>query len=115
MSMESEIAQNTESNAQELDERRTVAPPVDIYENADEYLIVADLPGVAEDAVQVNLDDDELSLEADRDDVRYRRMFRIPHAVDRSAIDAELKLGVLSLHLPKSAEVKPRRIQIKAG
>mgnify|MGYP003574604316 CR=1 FL=1 len=115
MTIESEIAQAPATEAQELDPRQAVAPPVDIYENADEYLIVADVPGVAQEAVHVALDKDQLSLTADRDDLRFRRVFRIPQAVDRSAIVAELKRGVLNLHLPKSDADKPRRIQIRAG
>lgn len=117
MPIESEIAPNADSRgeAQELAPRRVTAPAVDIYENPDEYLIVADLPGLDEDRVHVDLDDDKLSLTADRDDLRYRRSFRIPQAVDRSAIVARLERGVLELHLPKSAEVKPRRIQINGS
>ena len=118
MSIESEIAQTPATQAtqaQELDPRRVVAPPVDIYENGDEYLIVADVPGVAQDAIYVALEEDQLSLTADREDLRFRRVFRIPQAVDRGAIIAELKRGVLDLHLPKSEADKPRRIQIRAG
>jgi HSP20 family protein len=108
--------------------RRAVIPACDIYENKEEVLLVADLPGVAPEALRINLDNDELTLEARRDLASegtlltaeylacdYRRSFVVPSGIDASKIAAELKNGILHLHLPKSDEVKPRQISVRAG
>lgn len=109
-------------------ERRLVAPPVDIYENAEGYLVVADLPGVRADDVDVRFEEGELHLGARRDlgerpglvaselsDADFRRVFRIPEDVDASKIEAELQAGVLRLRLPKARRLQPRRIAVKSA
>ena len=109
-------------------DRRTVTPACDIYENKEEVLLLADLPGVAPDALKINLDNDELTLEARRDlpsegtlltaEYRacdYRRNFVVPSGIDATKIAAELKNGILHLHLPKSEDIKPRQISVRAG
>jgi HSP20 family protein len=106
--------------------RPTSAPPVDVYENDDEILVVADMPGARTDSVTVKLEKDELYISAVRDgdvagqllaggrrDCEYRRTFLIPRGVDPNGISAEMTQGVLKVHLPKTAEVKPRVIQVK--
>ena len=106
----------------------TVGPLVDIYENEDEILLHADMPGVEKDNITVNVDNGTLTLSAVRKletkgavtweefgDVEYKRSFSVPQTIDVSMVDAELKDGVLRLHLPKSEAAKPRQIEIKAG
>ena len=106
--------------------RPTSAPPVDVYENDDEILVVADMPGARSDSVTVKLEKDELYISAVRDgdasghllaggrrDGEYRRTFLIPRGVDPGGISAEMSGGVLKVHLPKTAAVKPRVIQVK--
>jgi HSP20 family molecular chaperone IbpA len=106
--------------------RPTSAPPVDVYENDDEILVVADMPGARSDSVTVKLEKDELYISAVRDgetdgqllaggrrDCEYRRTFLIPRGVDPNGISAEMSQGVLKVHLPKTADVKPRVIQVK--
>ena len=107
----------------------SVAPACDIYENPDEILILADMPGVGSDALIVNLEKGELVVSARRDvpvddgsflDKEYRtcdfrRRFSVPGGIDTDKIAAELKDGVLWLHLPKSDGLKPRRISVTAG
>ena len=106
----------------------TVSPLVDIYENDDEILLHADMPGVVKDNIKVNIDNGTLTLSAVRNletkksatweefgNVEYKRSFSVPQTIDVSKVDAELKDGVLRLHLPKSEAVKPRQIEIKAG
>ncbi len=106
--------------------RPTAAPPVDVYENDDEILVVADMPGARSDSVTVKLEKDELYISAVRDgdtdgqllaggrrDCEYRRTFLIPRGVDPNGISAEMSQGVLKVHLPKTADVKPRVIQVK--
>ena len=100
--------------AEPVDERPTVTPAVDIYENVDEYMIVADVPSVTSDRVRLNLDEDQLTLRAQRaDDFDYKRTFYLPDGVDFDKTAADMKDGVLTIHLPKAAAVKPRRIEVK--
>lgn len=105
-----------------------VAPNVDIFENENELLLVADLPGVEKDALKINLHNDELRIEATRPmecagavlgcefrSVDFCRVFSMPTGIDHSTVSADLKNGVLYLHLPKSEEIKPRQITVRAG
>jgi HSP20 family protein len=110
-------------------QHRAVAPACDVYENDDEILVIADVPGVSEDALNVNLDNGELAVLARRvvsagdgaftgveyPDCEFRRRFAVPAGIDASKINAELKNGVLWLHLPKPEELKPRQIAVRAG
>jgi HSP20 family protein len=112
----------------ETAEHPAVAPACDIYENRDEILVVADLPGVTADDLEIQFDKGELVFEAHRAladddnvlaselrDVQFRRRFAVPAGVDGSKIHAELKHGVLQLHLPKSEALKPRTISVRAS
>lgn len=95
--------------------RFTFVPKVDVFENADEFLVVADLPGVTKDALNVSWAKGELTLEAQDGERLYRRAFTMPDGIDASQITADLIQGVLTLKLPKAPEVKPRRIQVRAA
>lgn len=111
------------------DQRPAVAPPCDVYENDDEVLVVADVPGVTAEDLDISLDKGELSIVARRKvspgdgtfigmeyrDCDYRRRFAVPGGIDANKIAAELKDGVLWLHLPKSEALKPRQIAVRAG
>ncbi len=107
---------------------RSVVPWVDIYENEDEILVHADMPGVTKEEISVNIDNGTLSISGVRrfehkgaskwkefDDVEYTRKFSIPQTIDVEQVKAELKDGVLKLHLPKSEAAKPKMIEIKAA
>ena len=108
---------------------RWAAPAVDVYENKDEFLIVADLPGVSQEDVRINYERGRIDLEAtwtdDTSGLRlvlgqalggnYRRSFSVPGTIDVNAIGAELKDGVLFLKLPKSEQAKPRQIRVNAS
>jgi HSP20 family protein len=107
--------------------RRTVAPPVDVFENPDELLIVADVPGVAGDGIDLRFENDTLTLQARRpgpkeespalareyDEVDFATTIRIPAGIDTAAISAEAKSGTLVVRLPKAAAVKPRKIAVR--
>jgi HSP20 family protein len=97
------------------DAARAVAPPVDIFENNDEILILADFPGVEREALHVRLDATELTIEGQTDGMTLRRMFQMTNTVDPDRISAELNAGVLRVRLPKREEAKPRRIEVKPG
>lgn len=97
------------------------APRVDIYESDEEILLLADLPGVTPDAVRLDLDCGELTLEglpaADHPlgAVRWRRAFLVPRGIKVEDIRAELKDGVLEVTLPKSEALRKRAVQVTGG
>ncbi len=106
----------------------TVAPLVDIVENENEILLFADMPGVDKNNISINIDNGRLALSGVREvkpvgaviweefaDVEYRRTFSVPQSIDVAKVNAELKEGVLLLHLPKAESAKPRQIEIKVG
>ena len=101
-------------NATENTVQYVVTPPIDVFENADEYRIVADLPGVKKDDLHVSWAPGELTVEGQNGDRLFRRAFSLPDGVDSEGIVADLANGVLTLTLPKAAEVKPRRIQVRS-
>ena len=102
-------------------------PRCDIYETEDELLLFADLPGVRPEDVDVRFENGELVIEgrcAPRQEGvdflaceygvgDFYRTFTVSEAIDADKITAELKNGVLTVHLPKSDAVKPRRITVK--
>ena len=104
-------------------------PYVDIYEKEDELVLVADVPGVAKDGVELGLEEGVLEITAHRRPVEsgpepdhqeysaagYYRAFKLSEEIDADKIGAELKDGVLTVRLPKSARAKPRRIEVKPG
>jgi HSP20 family molecular chaperone IbpA len=108
---------------EKMQQRPTLTPTVDIYENNDEVLILADLPGVAKADLAVHLEKGKLTIDGKRppggepgaEAFDYRRTFAVPQGIDAEKIVAGLTGGVLRLHLPKSAALKPRQIEIKAG
>jgi HSP20 family protein len=100
---------------------RRLTPPVDIYENAEGFLIVADLPGVAPDGVNIEYNPPELRVtgriagEASAPALVYERRFEIGSGIDPASIEAELKQGVLRVTAKKSAALRPRRIEVRAA
>jgi HSP20 family protein len=129
MNMKRDLAKHeTTAPGETSASRQMQSPPVDVYENADELLLLADMPGVTPDEVAIHLDQDELTIETRRDPtpddkmvrpelapIDYRRSFAVPHGLDAEKIKAEVSNGVLALHLPKSPAIKPRQIQVRAG
>jgi HSP20 family molecular chaperone IbpA len=102
-------------------------PAVDIEEGKDDIVVWADVPGVSETDVRINLDKKVLTIEAKvKPDNRpshqlshreyqqgdFRRVFTISDAIDENKISATLKDGVLRLVLPKSEPAKPRTIAV---
>ena len=107
---------------------RYVAPPVDIYETRDGLVVLADLPGVAKDALEVRVDNHVLTIRGHahhmvRGELTYReyelvnffRQFELSDKVDQGRITADLQCGVLTLHLPKAEEAKPRQIEVRVA
>lgn len=107
---------------------RYLAPPVDIYEIQDGLVVMADLPGVAKDGLDVRVENGVLTLHGRAADatpgepiyrefelVNFYRQFELSDKVDQSKISAELKHGVLTLRLPKAEEAKPRKVEVKVA
>lgn len=113
-------------------EERTVpgrfyAPHTDVYETAGALVVVMEIPGVAREAVGIEVKEDLLRVEARIDPAKYEglepvhteynvghwaRSFALSDRVDRERIEARLENGVLTLTLPKTAEARPRRIAV---
>jgi HSP20 family protein len=114
-------AATTQNPSEQISPARTFTPRVDIYENAKELLVIADLPGVSADQLDVRLERDTLSIEGRvqklRDDLEaftYQRSFKIPRGIDPQHIAADLKHGVLTLHLPRQTQPVSRQITVRA-
>lgn len=128
MSERKDITTRQESMPERNIEVPTIVPLVDIFENDDEILLYADMPGVKKEEITINVDNGRLELTGVRKmdtsgatgweefgEVEYKRVFSVPQSIDVSKVNAELSYGVLKLHLPKSEAAKPRTIEIKAG
>jgi HSP20 family molecular chaperone IbpA len=102
-------------NATQNAVKYVVTPRVDVFENGDEYQIVADLPGVKKGDLSITFTRGELTIEGQHGERLFRRAFTVPDGIDADGIAADLVGGVLTLCLPKAAEVKPRRIQIRSA
>lgn len=111
------------------DARQAFTPPIDIHDGPDGLTLEADLPGATETNLQIQLEDNVLSLYARIDSPApesarlihqeypvgdYHRSFILSDEVDRDRITAELKNGVLRIFLPKADRAKARRIEIKS-
>jgi len=107
---------------------RYVTPPVDIYETADGLVVLADLPGVSRDALDIRVDNNILTMRGrarhtapgdntyrEYELVHFFRQFELNEKVDQQRISADLKHGVLTLNLPKAEEAKPRQIEVRVG
>lgn len=123
-----EIAKQDEKNVEKTHELYEATPAVDIYENDNEILLHADMPGVVKENISVDIDNGKLLISGVRkletegaatyeefSDVEYVRSFSVPQTIDVEKVEAELKNGVLKLHLPKSEAAKPRQIEIKTA
>ena len=103
-----------------------VTPVANILENADGYVLEAEMPGVARDGIEVTVENGELVIvgrRADKDlpgtavyrESRphdYRRVFDLDPSIDAGRITAKMEQGILTLTLPKAEQVKPRRIEV---
>jgi HSP20 family protein len=110
-------------------EDAALLPPVDVFEDEHGITVLADLPGVAKEDLSIGVDGDTLTIEGQvklgearqlntlHAEVRaplYRRSFTLSRELDTGNIEASLKDGVLRLTVPKTAEAKPRRIEVRA-
>jgi len=114
-----------EDSAERIQQRQTLTPAVDVFENAEELLILADFPAVKQEGVDIRFEKNTLNLRGTAQTVHPRtgaevtfdwvRSFAIPGGVNAEKITAELKHGVLRVTLPKHDSVRPRQITVRAG
>ena len=105
------------------------APPVDIYQSADQELVLkAELPDIAPEDIELNINNDTLTISGEKrlsDEVKedqyhrierrygtFSRSFSLPSSVDATKISAEHKNGVLTVRLPAREEARPRQIKV---
>ncbi len=112
------------SNFQRTEE--FVSPEVNIFETRDGYTLEAEMPAVNKDGLEIMLEGNEITIVGHRNHERpagetlfresntadFRRVFELDPAIDTSKISARMDQGVLTLTLPKSEKVKPRKIKV---
>lgn len=117
--------------AENRDEQMHYATPrSSIYEVDDAYVIELDAPGVDQDSIEIRVEKNILTFTAERkiqaeenyrrmygefSSLHYQRRYDIGEAIDTERIEATYKNGVVSIHLPKRAEMSARRIKVSAG
>jgi HSP20 family protein len=109
----------------------TRTPAVDVREAEDEYLMEAELPGLAEKDIELNVEDNILTLSSKKEESReekkdgylirerrnheFARTFVLPKDADREKIKGEFKNGLLIVTIPKKPDAKPRKIDVKSN
>lgn len=115
-------------NGEEESLRGSWSPAMDIFEDKEKVLVTAELPGLTRDDIQLQIDNNVLTISGERtldnpeDRERYTRIeraygrfarsFSLPNTIDSEKIEAKMENGVLRLTLPKRAEAQPRQIPI---
>lgn len=103
-------------------------PPVNIYGNEERLSVVAELPGVAKENINISVESDIITIEGERKSPeinenetfhrrereygKFVRSFRLPYEVDNEKVEASLKDGVLTVTLPRAEQSKPKKISI---
>ena len=123
MSDRNQLPDNSAAESNE----RPVAPAIDVFEDAGGITLLADMPGVSREKLDVRLDGETLTVEgrldlklpqemralwAEVQVPKFRRVFTLSRELDAARIEANLKDGVLNLRVPKMAHAQPRRIEV---
>jgi HSP20 family protein len=106
-------------------------PAMDLVETENDFVLKADLPGLSEDEVNIEVEDNVLTISGERKSEReerkdgfyrversfgsFRRSLTLPEGVDADAVSASFERGVLEVHVPKPEEHKPRKVAIAIG
>lgn len=105
---------------------RALAPSLDLVETNDEFVLNVDLPGVQKKDIQLSVENNVLSLEGEKNEIKdkkrffrketwtgsFRRTISLPASADSEKVQAELKNGILTVHIAKKEEAKPRQISV---
>lgn len=106
------------------------APPIDVYETAESYVVAAEVPGMRREEIELALEDSRLTIRGRRNDVGaaagkvhfhqverghgpFARSFEFASKIDTSAVSAELSQGILTVTLPKAVPPPPRKIEVR--
>jgi HSP20 family protein len=103
-----------------------LVPDVNIFDTPDGYVLQAEMPGVGKDGLEITLEGTEITITGrrqkeaasgeavfrERATADFRRLFELDPAIDTGQISARMEQGVLTLTLPKSERVKPRKITV---
>jgi HSP20 family molecular chaperone IbpA len=110
--------------------QQALAPAVDVAETDSGITLMADMPGVPKDGLTIQVEGDNLTIEGRaridvpdsiellHGEVRspfFRRSFVLSRDLDSSKIEATLRNGVLNMHIPKSEQARPRRVEVKVA
>jgi HSP20 family protein len=106
-------------------------PPVNVFDQGDAFVVKAEIPGVSPEQIEINVEDDTLTLRGERafaepakdaayhrrerGQGRFRRVVRIPGRLAGDQAKAQYRDGVLTVTIPKAKEARPRRVQIEAA
>ena len=121
-------SQGTVAETPGSDTNETALPPVDIIETDKDFFIIADMPGATEDSIDVQFNGGELTITGEMEKgneeeevvcrcrqflpTRYYRTFRLGESINSDAIAADYDNGVLTIQLPKRAEIQPKKISV---
>ena len=120
----------TMSDAERTRDRKAYVPRADIYETEEEIVVLADMPGVDENSVDITLEKNVLTINglvepeypenyslsfAEYEVGDYQRSFTLSNYIDQENIQATVKNGVLELRLPKAGPAKAKKITVKAA
>ncbi len=119
----------SEPSRPETTYQTTFVPRFDIWEGDNELVLYGDLPGVAPEDLNIRFENQELTIHGKvqprHQDIQliyneydigdFHRTFTVNEMIDVDNISAELRNGVLTIRMPKAEEVRPRRIEVKAG
>lgn len=124
------VMQNNDTHTngtREAHKEQYLTPEVNIFQSGDGYVLEAEMPGVAKEGLEITLEDNELTIVGRRNwqelsgeplvqecaRASYRRVFGLDPAIEFSKIVARMEQGILTLTLPKSERVKPRKINVE--
>lgn len=107
------------------------APPTDVYETDDAYVVESELPGFGHDDIEVTLDQGTLTIRGARESEteretdeyhlreraagQFERSFRLPRSIEAEDVKARFDQGILRVEVPKAAEARSRKIDVEVG
>ena len=118
-----------ETAAAKTQATRSWRPPVDLFEDENAFTLQLELPGIDKEKIEVEVTHEELVIRGERPYVKpetgnivhservygqFQRSFRLGVPVQNNAVEAGYKDGILTVRLPKTESVKPRRIEVRA-
>jgi HSP20 family molecular chaperone IbpA len=132
MNQKTEVAARESAAAERADREAAfvMVPEADVFEDSNGITLQLDMPGVAKDRLNLQVNNGALvvegnaqidtpegiaALHADVRSTHYRRSFVLSEELESDKIEASLKDGVLTVRIPKRAELRPRRIEVRAG